>query len=270
MDSTACQKNRVGDAFRDRVKGVLLGLAAGDKIGGPLQMALLLAESLVHIGTYDSNDYSTRLLTWHAQGSFDTGPVAESVFRKGASGIPLAAAARDVHASFRGMTAGCNPAHRCAPLAIAASVVPATSLAAAAREQAALTHAHPVAGDVAAAFAIALRALVLGDSWDSVLAAMPSAFLPRPGEALNNGGFSPDVLRAALHFVSSCESFSTALDASVRFAGSANYCPVLVGALAGARWGARQIPASSHAHCFRRDLERASLAAELLGGAWTD
>jgi len=178
----------------------------------------------------------------------------KSVFRKGASGIPLAAAARDVHASFRGMTAGCNPAHRCAPLAIAASVVPATSLAAAAREQAALTHAHPVAGDVAAAFAIALRALVLGDSWDSVLAAMPSAFLPRLGEALNNGGFSPDVLGLSYILFLVASHFQQRSTASVRFAGSAKLLPCPSRSTCRCPW-ARQIPTSSHhAHCFRQDL----------------
>ena len=33
-------------SLEDRLRGALLGLAAGDTIGGPLQMALTLAESL--------------------------------------------------------------------------------------------------------------------------------------------------------------------------------------------------------------------------------
>lgn len=31
--------------LEDRVKGVLLGLAAGDRIGGPIRMALMVRES---------------------------------------------------------------------------------------------------------------------------------------------------------------------------------------------------------------------------------
>ena len=54
-----------------------------------------------------------------------------------------------------------------------------------------------------------------------------------PGpESLNRGGFAPDVLAAAIHFVGSSDTFGAALDASLLFAGPANYCPVLVGNVA--------------------------------------
>ena len=36
--------------IEDRCRGVLIGLAAGDRIGGPIRMALLLAESLLNCG----------------------------------------------------------------------------------------------------------------------------------------------------------------------------------------------------------------------------
>jgi ADP-ribosylglycohydrolase len=52
-----------------------------------------------------------------------------------------------------GMTAGCNPAHRCAPLAMA-PFVPDEELAERALQEARLTHHHPLAGDVAAAVAV--------------------------------------------------------------------------------------------------------------------
>jgi hypothetical protein len=44
-----------------------------------------------------------------------------------------------------------------------------------------------------------------------------------------NGGFRPGAV------VNSSESFAAALGKAVAFAGPDNYCPVLVGALAGAR-----------------------------------
>jgi len=61
-------------------------------------------------------------------------------------------------------------------------------------------------------------------------------------------GFAPDVLRAAVYFVNKSACFAEALDRSLAFAGAANYCPVLVGAIAGVRWGASAIPSSSLAH----------------------
>jgi hypothetical protein len=36
--------------IEDRCRGVLIGLAAGGRIGGPIRMALLLAESLLNCG----------------------------------------------------------------------------------------------------------------------------------------------------------------------------------------------------------------------------
>lgn len=164
-------------AMEDRLRGALLGLAAGDKIGGPLQMALNLAESLGELSRFDAGDYGRRLLEWHSLGSFDTGPVAEAVFMRAASGVPFQTASSIVHARFRTMTAGCNPAHRCAPLGMA-RCVQASELEAAAREQASMTHAHPLAGDAAAAVALLIRALISGDSWAAALAGLRPSLLP--------------------------------------------------------------------------------------------
>jgi ADP-ribosylglycohydrolase len=68
-----------------------------------------------------------------------------------------------------GMTAGRNPAHRAAPLAMLASL-PDPRLGAAARTEAALTHAHPLAGDVSAAVVILARALIRGTDWPTAVA----------------------------------------------------------------------------------------------------
>ena len=40
--------------IEDRCRGVLIGLAAGDRIGGPIRMALLLAESLLNRSGFNS------------------------------------------------------------------------------------------------------------------------------------------------------------------------------------------------------------------------
>ena len=83
----------------------------------------------------------------------------------------------------------------------------------------------------------------------------------------NNGGYAPDVLRAALFFVGTSACFTEALDRSLAFAGLSNYCPVLVGAVAGARWGASAIPPSALAHVDI--LPRVRATAEALAAGWT-
>ena len=131
-----------------------------------------------------------------------------------------------------------------------ASFLPDDELAGCALREARLTHQHPLAGDVAAAVAVVCRALIRGKPWGDALALARMGRLRLTIQALDGdnpsplspGGFAPEVLRAAVHFVAHHDSFADALSASLAFAGPANYCPVLVGAVAGARWGAAAIP----------------------------
>ena len=81
-----------------------------------------------------------------------------------------------------------------------------------------------------------------------------------------SGGFAPEVLRAAVYFVGSSSSSSEALGRSVVFAGPANYCPVLVGAIGGARWGRSAIPAPALAHVDI--LRRVETCAHGLAAGW--
>ena len=81
-----------------------------------------------------------------------------------------------------------------------------------------------------------------------------------------SGGFAPEVLRAAVYFVGSSASFSEALERSLAFAGSANYCPVLVGAIGGARWGSAAIPHQALAHVDI--LPRVETCAHRLAAGW--
>ncbi len=233
----------------DRIRGVLLGLAAGDRNGGPIRMAVHLAESLADRRRFDPEDVRARYLEWWRDGAFDTGPTSATVFRLIEDGMEPADAVERVHDQSGGMTAGCNPAHRGAPLAMA-SFLDDDELAGCAFREARLTHQHPLAGDAAAAVAVLCRALIHGSKWSDALATAKMGRLQPTIEALDehdpwplsSGGYAPDVLRAMVHFVTRNENFADALSASLDFAGPANYCPVLVGVIAGARWGAASIP----------------------------
>jgi ADP-ribosylglycohydrolase len=259
--------------MKDRVQGILLGLAAGDRNGGPIRMAVRLAESLVDRGTVDVEDIGARYLAWWHEGAFDTGPTAARVFTLVDSGLSFQAAARQVHLEAGEQTAGCNPAHRSAPLAMMPDLN-AQQLAEYAANEAALTHYHPLSGDVAAAVVVICQALVSGAAWEDAVESACTGRMPETRDAmtdpetdsLNGGGFAPDVLAAASYFVGGSDTFDAALDASLQFAGPANYCPVLVGSIGGARWGASSIADRMIGHCDI--LPRVQSAAASLASRW--
>ncbi len=247
----------------DRCRGVLLGLAAGDRIGGPIRMAVRVAESLLSSECFDPADILARYLDWWRQGAFDTGPVADRALAFIATGMPASEATAQVHHESGGRTAGCNPAHRSTPLAMLASLAD-EDLATCAMTEAHLTHFDPLAGEVAAAVNKLCRSLSRGMAWsDGERQCTGFIGQERPDD---NGGYAPAVLQAALYFVRTSASFQEALDRSLAFAGPANYCPVLVGAISGARWGASAIPQPALAHV--EILPRVRAAAEGLAAAW--
>jgi ADP-ribosylglycohydrolase len=236
------------NAVRDRCRGVLLGLAAGDRNGGPVRMALRLAESLLARGDFDPADVLRRYVDWWRADGQDSGPTAGRVLELVAGGMSAPAAAAQADRESGGRTAGCNPAHRAAPLAMLPAVADGR-LAGCAREEAALTHRHPLAGDVSAAAAGLCRALVRGRDWGAALEAAAVGHMAQTRQALEaarhspggRGGYAPEVLQAAIYFVHRAPIFAEALAGALAFAGPENYCPVLAGALAGARWGASAI-----------------------------
>jgi ADP-ribosyl-[dinitrogen reductase] hydrolase len=247
----------------DRCRGVLMGLAAGDRNGGPIRMAVRLAESLLDCGFFKPMDILNRYLAWWREGAFDTGPVSERVFALMAAGMRVTEATAQVHREFDGKTAGCNPAHRSSPLSMLASIAD-QELAAYAIVEAGLTHHDPLAGVAAATVNKLCRSLIRGVAWDDAVGKV-GCFTDRDGPG-NASGFSPDVIHAGVFFVGSSACFTEALDRSLAFAGPDNYCPVLVGAIGGSRWGATPIPQSALAHVDI--LPRVTAAADALVAGW--
>jgi len=260
----------------DRCRGVLLGLAAGDLNGGPTRMALRLADSLLDSGGFDAADISRRYVQWWRVDGVDTGPTSGRVLQRIADGMIPEVAAETVDRERQGLTAGCNPAHRAPPLAMA-SFLPDERLTAFARHEAALTHKHPIAGDVSAAVVVLCRALLRGTPFHQARKAAASgrtrevveALLDSDAGPVSRGGYAPEALRAAVHFVEHAPSFAVALAQALDFAGPANYAPVLVGTIAGARWGASSIGPLllQHAACraIRAEMD---IAAHRLAEGW--
>lgn len=259
----------------DRVRGILFGLAAGDRIGGPTAMGLLLAESLLARGTFDPADLLARWRSWWGGHGSDAGPVAAKVFTLIEQGLTSAEAVQQVDRGFGGLTAGCNPSHRVSPMAMA-GFLSDEALPVAAMLQARLTHFHPLAADGAVSIAMMTRALLRDADWAEVLdtgrvGAMPetaTALAATPRSALKPEGVTPDVLAAAVWFTGNHGSFEAALTASLAFAGPANYAPVLVGVLGGARWGRAAIPAEHISHLRPEVLARVEKIAEAMVRTW--
>jgi ADP-ribosylglycohydrolase len=264
------------DGARDRCRGVLLGLGAGDRNGGPVRMALRLAESLLARGDFDRADVLRRYVEWWRVDGEDSGPTAARVLALVAGGTEAGAAADQAHRESGGLTAGCNPAHRAPPLAMALAI-PDGRLAGYARAEAALTHRHPLAGDVSAAVTGLCRALVRGLAWGAALEAAALERMAETRQALEaahrspggRGGYAPEVLQAAAYFVHHAPGFSEVLAGALDFAGPANYGPVLAGAIAGARWGASAIdPAALDHPLLQAVLSKVVAAADALALGW--
>lgn len=259
--------------LRDNIRGVLLGMVAGEKNGGPTCMALELATSLITCGHFNPKDVFKRYLDWWQIDGFDAGTISSQVLSMVADGVPHSLAISQIHDANDSHTGGCNPAHRSVPLAMT-SYVTDNQLAGMAKLDAEITHFDPIAGDVAAATVVLCRMLIRGKSWPEALTIaavnrMPetvSALMYSDESDLSCSGYSPDVLKAAVYFVGAHDSFGEALEASILFAGSDNYCPVLVGAIGGARWGASSIPEKHFGHCDK--LDRVTAMAEGLANMW--
>ena len=257
----------------DRVCGVLVGLAAGDFHGGPIRMAVRIAESLAAHNGFQRDDVMDRYMTWYREGAFDTGPVADRVFARVLKGESVEEAVKAVHISRDNMTAGCNPAHRAVPLAMCRGI-DLFSLSQAAVAEASLTHFDSIAGEVSAAVVILCRRLIEGAVWtDALLAtsegrdsATKHALSVVSEQELDRGGYAPSVLAAAIYYLDRHRSLQEALTASFEFAGRWNFCPVLVGAIGGARWGASAVPVERIRHTEL--MPRVTVVAQKLSALW--
>ena len=189
---------------RDRIRGVLLGLAAGDRNGGPIRMAVRLAESLSDRRQFDPEDILSRYLAWWRDGAFDTGQRRRQCSALVDGGMDAHRSRKACPQPIGWHDSGMQPGTPlCAPGD--GAFLPDGELAGCALREARLTHQHPLAGDVAAAVVVVCRALINGKTWGDALALARMGRLRQTIEALDGdnpsplspGGFAPEVLRAA-------------------------------------------------------------------------
>jgi len=263
----------------DRVRGAILGLCAGDRNGGPIRMAVRLGESILENKGYNEADVIKRWLNWHrgpphdTERSYDTGATFQRVF----TALELTGDHKQKANSMDSF--GINAAHRAVPIACFAGIpdsdVPEISV-----KQSVITHTHILAFETAKAFNIICRSLINGSSLQCSLKLAKSQVTAdelkkvltmetRPQAHLSTGGESPLTLEAALWFIINCNGFNETLYRSLEFAGEANYCPVLVGTLAGIIYGCAQITETDISHKeTKRIVDRVKQLAENFAKDW--
>ena len=258
-------------------------------------MVLLLSKSLQKLHQFDSVDVMSRYLYLIHLSKCSIGKTTILVYEELKASHPITKseiltrnhfrfsvdqiqnASRSVHHKLKGLSSGCNPAQRSFPLAFCPWIKD-DDLFTTAGDEASLTHFSATAGQVSGLVNLICRRLLKGDDWDI---AVKTAFSTAPnllGEireiqnrykhdaVLNARGhpaYAPNTLHTSLHCVTNADSFENALKRANEI--EKQYCPILVGLLAGARWG---VPKSMLDSCHQNKLNEIRQAAKFFTDKW--
>ena len=261
--------SRSQEYVKDRAVGCLMGMLAGDDNGGPTAMMMKNLKTIAHTKTLMTQYFGKGYLEWFKKDGYDAGLVTHKVLNLVSLGLSFGEAAKQVNEVLEGMTAGISPAHRSIPLTLYYVAwylrspnffeeFPNTGFRefeSSIKSEAKLTHLNKEAGEVSAAVnAICLYFIVGKDEYKAIKFGMKflnydwawqDNIFKHIGsltiDDLNNGGYAPDALVAALWFLFNNRTFEDAIKQSKEFAGAANYCPVLVGLIGGSMYGYKEI-----------------------------
>lgn len=282
----------------ERAEGCLFGLACGDAVGRPVEfmsadqieskygevremlghgthgqpagtvtddteMAVCIAESLVHRNGFDPEDISTRFVEWLDSGPFDVGLMTQDAISRLRDGDAWDAAGADVWESRpEGSNAGNGSVMRCAPHAIAFRNF-SSELTHVSRLSSAITHADPrcqwgcVFLNRTLANAICDERDPLGTALhnnarapEELTTALTHVHEALSGErdqaafeaSLSTTGYVVDSLQAGLYYGLSSESVEEAIIHAVNSGGDTDTVGAIAGAVAGARYGSSNVP----------------------------
>lgn len=272
---------RIDDArVLTRAQGALLGQLAGDSLGGQVEfssaqtirerhpeglhamadggywgtiagqptddseMALMLARTVVRDGMMTRERVRRSYLGWLESGPFDVGVTTQM----GLTGLP------NVESQANGALM------RVSPLGIFGWRLSPAELAGLAREDAGITHPHPVCRDASAAFCVALaHSIRTGEGADAAHAAalawareagaepdvietLEAASAP-PADFLRQSGWVRTALQNAFHRSLTAPSLQQGLVDTVMAGGDTDTNGAIAGALLGAVYGREGVPA---------------------------
>lgn len=237
----------VTDMLADGTHGQPAGTITDDT-----ELALCLARSLVEQGGFDPNDIAERFVAWFESGPFDYGLMTADAIRKLRDGVSPLDAGREVwEASAEGSNAGNGSVMRCAPHALAFDN--RETLVSVSRVSSAITHADPRCTAGCAVLNLTLTGLIRGD--DNPLAtALDIVDAPTElhdalidvrsleSDDLANTGYVVTTLQAGLFHGLTAPDAETAIVDAVNMGGDADTIGAVAGAVAGARFGAENLP----------------------------
>jgi ADP-ribosyl-[dinitrogen reductase] hydrolase len=243
------------DGVRDLADGGTWNTIAGQPTDDG-ELALDLARTLAGRQAWSSEAVAAAYGAWYASDPFDIGTTTRQAMSAAASaGADKAAAAR----SAANRTSQSNGAlMRCAPIGIWAR--DADEASAAARNDAALTHPHPICQAASAAFVAAIATAVAGGDRDAMLAAADAAVTDSevaalknclalasrgegPSDFMHQQGWVLIAFQNAFRHLASGTPLEDALIETVGEGGDTDTNAAICGALLGAAQGRAAIPA---------------------------
>lgn len=218
------------------------------------EMMLCIARSLVEIGRFDPEDIASRFEEWLASEPFDVGLMTRDAIDELRRGSSPGKSGKYVWSRRQeGSNAGNGSLMRCAPYALAYSQNP-TALVAVSQASSRITHYDPRCRDACAVLNSIIAAQFNGvgdvfanalslDLTDEVRSVVEGVVLGTVEESdLQNTGYVVHTLQTSLYDALTADSAEDAIIQSVNRGGDADTLGAVTGALAGARFGASELP----------------------------
>jgi ADP-ribosyl-[dinitrogen reductase] hydrolase len=220
------------------------------------EQALCIARSLVEHEAFDPADVADRFVAWYDSGPFDIGRMTMRSLSRLKHGDQWDEAGQHVWEQSReGQNAGNGSVMRCPPLAIPYAT-DWERLAEVSRQSSQITHADPRCTYGCAILNLTVAGLLddadtpLQDALDYVGADVPDEFVAalRPlargdsPDPLETSGYVVHSLQTALHDGLVADSAEDAIVTAVNRGGDTDTIGAIAGAVAGARFGASQLP----------------------------
>lgn len=218
--------------------------------------ALCIARSLVEQQEFDPGDIAERFVAWYDSGPFDIGRMTMRSLSRLKHGDEWDEAGQHVWEQSReGQNAGNGSVMRCAPLAIPYAD-DWENLVEVSRKSSQITHADPRCTDGCAVLNLTIAGLLedvdtpLQDALDYVASDAPEELVTAlqplargdTPATLETSGYVVHSLQTALHDGLFAETAEEAIVTAVNRGGDTDTIGAITGAVAGARFGASQLP----------------------------
>lgn len=224
------------------------------------ELALALARAIVEKGHFEPHTVAQAYVDWKRSGPFDCGGTCGNAF--GGQFDETFPMADQVHwNAIKAKTSQANGAlMRVSPIGVSTVQISQTLCEQFAMDDAALSHVHPNCQIASAVLAVGIRSYILGFEEESLRRAFEVArrksiefghdevfdwineARTEPSKADSQIGWVRHGITAAIHFALHAKSFEEGIVETINLGGDTDTNAAIVGALLGAKFGAKQIP----------------------------